>query len=232
MSCEESWKEVLVSRLYDEITPDEEERLSHHLASCKACSEELEELSSARRLLGEAEPTIPAPPRVLVLDPRSRRPFWSAFAAGFAAAGLLLGAGITAGWLMAGGRGSPSAPSGEIVIDLPGQPDPPVALATLEDRLDSQRNQIQYLYTSMGLPDSHRGSEPTRAQPVRVLTRKEFESGLDLLRNQVRQRRSQDLQILLEEIVGVEVRTDARIGETQEALGYMILASDPRANVQ
>ena len=222
MSCEESWKEVLVSRLYDEITPDEEERLSHHLASCKACSEELEELSSARRLLGEAEPTIPAAPRVLVLDPRSRRPFWSAFAAGFAAAGLLLGAGLTLGWLMAGGGGSPSAPSGEIVIDLP----------TLEDRLDRQRNQIQYIYTSMGLPDSHRGSEPMRAQPVRVLTRKEFESGLDRLRNQVSQRRSQDLQILLEEIMGVEVRTDARIGETQEALGYMILASDPQANVQ
>ena len=54
MSCER-FREALVARLYDELAPHEDERLSRHLESCDGCRRDLDELSEARRLLGQAE---------------------------------------------------------------------------------------------------------------------------------------------------------------------------------
>ena len=217
MSCE-SWKEALVSHLYGELAPEEENRLSDHLASCEACRERLEELSAARRLLGEAQPVVPSVPRVLVLRGLSRRPSLMAFAAGFACAALLLGAGLTGGWYLAGGYGETPVRLANFPVELPPTESASTpSAATIDEinrRLDEQRGQLAVLMPS--------------GTPQEVLTRNELESILAQLQRDVGQRRTQDLQVLLEEIAGVEVRTGERIGQTEEALGYVMLASDPR----
>jgi len=217
MDCER-FKEALVARLYDELAPHENERLSRHLESCDGCRRDLDELSEARGLLGQAESVVPATPRVVVLAPRSAVPRWMGFAAGFACAALLGGAGLVAGWRIAAGTAEPPV---EVATGASPQPAPVEAqpasyddIQALERRIDEQDRQLRALLTSAPTPQA-------------VLTRQEFEGGLAQLQTNFDRRQADQMQFVLEELLGVEARNSARIGETQEALKYVVLANNP-----
>jgi hypothetical protein len=217
--CCEHWIHALVARLYDELPAEEDRRLSDHLASCQGCRRELAALEETRRLLREAEPVSPLAPRVVVLKPRSVRSSYLAFAAGFACAAVLVASGLAAGWLMAGGTiaGTPS--------EL--RPDPSIEPSTLpyEDAIESLRKRVE---DQDGRIRALQASAPMHEW----LTREDLEGGLTRLQNDLNQRRVEDFQMLLREIAGVELRTGERIGQTQDALRYYVLASHPGITAQ
>ena len=80
MSCED-WNASIVSRLYAELEPVEDERLSRHLEECGRCRRVLEEIAATRGRIREGEPIAPSTPRVVVLNPRPTLPRYLAFAA-------------------------------------------------------------------------------------------------------------------------------------------------------
>ena len=95
MTCKH-WNDDWVAHLYCELEPAELVRLEAHLADCTECRATLDALSGSRRALQEAAPSVPAAPRLVVLQPRRLwRPAW-AFAAGMACALLLFAAGLWA----------------------------------------------------------------------------------------------------------------------------------------
>jgi len=216
MSCER-FKEALVARLYDELAPHENERLSRHLESCDGCRRDLDELSEARGLLGQAEPLVPATPRVVVLAPRATVPRWMGFAAGFVCAALLGGVGLLAGWQIAAGTAGPPVEVATGVstqaASVEAQPASYEDIQALKRRIDEQDRQLRALTTP--------------ATPQAVLTRQEFEGGLARLQTDFDRRQADQMQFVLEELLGVEARNSARIGETQEALKYVVLANNP-----
>jgi len=216
MSCER-WKEALVARLYDELAPHENERLSRHLESCDGCRRDLDELSEARGLLGQAEPVVTTAPRVVVLAPRSPVPRWMGFAAGFVCAALLGGVGMLAGWQLAAGAAEPpvevATGASALPTPLEAQPATYEDFQALERRIEEQDRRLRALSTP--------------ATPQAVLTRQEFEGGLARLQTDFDRRQADQMQFVLEELLGVEARNSARIGETQEALKYVVLANNP-----
>lgn len=211
MSCK-SWKEALVGRLFEELTPEEERRLSDHLDGCEACRVDLDKLSDARRLLREAEPEIPSTPRVVMLTPRPARS-WLAFAAGFACAALLLGAGLAGGWYLAAGSLQTDGP-GEIAL-APGPLTDPRVIEALQEQVDDNQRRIQTLFADR--PQSVNSQLPK----VRYVTQQELDTGLQDFGREVERRRAQDLGLLLQEI-----------GQTQETLRFVVLANDPRISAQ
>jgi hypothetical protein len=222
MACEQ-WEQVLVASLYDELTPDEQRRLSAHLEGCRSCARELEGLISARGRLREAEPAVPQVPRVVVLGSPRRRPPALAFAAGLACAAVLVCGGLGAGWLLASRAAADPSASLPASPSPAGEPDTEIASAAeiqaLRRRLDEQENRIRALKTSV-------------SQPPGAITRRDFEGGLARLQDDFDRRRNADLQILLNEIAGVELRTGERIGQTQDALEYYVLANYPGVTPQ
>jgi anti-sigma factor RsiW len=211
MSCERN-KELLVGLLYDELTVEEREQVSEHLASCTRCSGALDRLAEARDLLRESQPGVPPAPRVLVLTPPRRR--WALrVAAGFFLAALLLGAGTAAGYYV-------SRPDGA----LAGQ------VGTHADQLDSMARTLE---------DQRARIQALQQQPVTPagLSEEQFVAGLRTLANEIEQNRASEMEALydnlLREIYGVQVRTDQRIGQTEEALQYVVMAaSNPRILAQ
>jgi len=219
MSCEH-WNESLVSRLYAELGPAEDERLSRHLESCRRCRGVLEELAATRTRLHDAQPITPSTPRVVVLSPRPALPRYLAFAAGIACGAILLAAGVYAGRTLI----TPRHPiAGASLHDPPVVAQPASAdretIEALRQRLDEQERLIRTL-----------AAPP--AGPRSTLTRQEYEAALANLRDDLDRRQADHEQFLFDELRGVEARTGARIGETQEWLNLVMLASDPRVNAQ
>ncbi len=217
MACD-TWKDQLVARLYGEMEGAEAERLDAHLAACSACRGEFEALGAARGILRESEPVPPVSSRVVLLAPRfSRRPALT-FAAGFACAVLLLCAGLGAGWTMRerrdGGALAPVAtglPRSEVEALLREQ------AAAWEKRLASNRQAPE---------PAAAGSMPA------ALTRADLDSAFSRLERKIDNQRSSDLGYILDAISASELRSNARIGQTREALRYVALASDPRISAQ
>ena len=219
MSCEH-WNASIVSRLYAELEPAEDERLSRHLEECGRCRRVLEDLAATRVRLRESEPVAPSTPRVVVLNPRPALPRFLAFAAGIACGALLLGVGVLAGRAMTFERASTAgAPMrGTPVVAQPAS----ASLETIEalrQRVDDQERRLRML-----------ASPP--AESPSILTRQEYEMALARLRDDFDQRQADHEQFLFDELRGVEARTGAQIGETREWLNLVMLASDPRINAQ
>ena len=89
--------DLLSAFLDGELTPDEHNRVTAHLAICSSCQEELEETHKARASV-RSLPLIEAPQWVMASEPAEpqRRPL--AWAAAAAAAVLVITIGIAA-WL-------------------------------------------------------------------------------------------------------------------------------------
>ncbi len=226
MSCE-SWREALVSRLYAELDPAEDERLGKHLESCDACRSELDELSDARALLGDAEQVAPPAPRVVVLSPRPAVPRYLSFAAGIGWGAVLLSIGLVAGWKLAADDSSRPVPAGDRSVQSTDQAQPASAdhaetlattLSALQRQIDEQERQLRML------------TVPPQQQAV--LTRQEYETGLAHLRNDLDRQQADHLRFFFDEMRGVEARTNGRINETQQVLQHIVLTNDPRISAQ
>jgi len=199
MACE-GWNERLVERLYGEIDPSDEIALDAHLAECRDCRETLERLESARRILSDCPPRVPAVPRVVVLGGASRPRRTLAFAAGFLAAALLAGGGWAAGRYFE----TPAPPSGNAIVESAPPPlDEDAIAARVLARIES------------------------RNAPEAV-TPEVLEAAFDRYDRQVNRKRAADVEYLLGEIAASEHRVGTSIGRTNQALQYVALKSDPR----
>ncbi len=213
MDCKD-FHELLVTRIYDELEPEDSDRLDAHLRDCAACAEELVRLGAARDLLRQAEPELPASPRVVLLTPRPlRRPVWT-FAAGFACAMIVLAIGLGAGWTLRGpAAGGATAPA--------------LTRAEVEGLIRDQESRL--LSRAATLP-----TEPakTRAPLEAALTRKDLDDAFSRFEKKIDGRRAADLGYVLDAITSSELRSSARIGQTREALRYVALASNPGISAQ
>jgi hypothetical protein len=219
MACE-AWRDHLVARLYDELDPADAGRLAAHLGQCAACRDEIAQLAVVRERLRRAEPALPVSPRVVLLAPRPFRSPLRAFAAGFACAVIVLAAGLSTGWALRD-RGGWKAVSPEPV---------PAALT---------RTEVE------GLLRDHEATLDRRLQTARpvapisaasgaesAVTKKDLEAAFARLEKKIDGRRAADVGYLLDAISASELRSNARIGQTREALRYVALASDPRISAQ
>ena len=107
MACKE-FECGIMEMLYGEVEPSSRERLEAHLASCDDCRTELAELTAGRTILAASAPEIPDAPRVIILNAAERatqgRSFfgrYGMFAAGFAAAALMMAVGLATGYYLA-----------------------------------------------------------------------------------------------------------------------------------
>jgi len=217
MACDTT-KDQLVARLYGELDDAAAERLDAHLAACSGCRGEFEALGAARGMLRESEPVLPASSRVVLLAPRfTRRPALT-FAAGFACALLVLCAGLGAGWTMRDRRDG-----GDL---------PPVAAGLSRSEVEALlRDQAAAWETRLAANRQAPESAAAGSVPA-ALTRADLDSAFSRLERKIDGRRSSDLGYILDAISASELRSNARIGQTREALRYVALASDPRISAQ
>ncbi len=72
------YKQMLVSFVYGEITPEEERELFQHLSSCPSCRNDLRELLEARQLLSRLEKPSSSPPPITLVVQKSGFLPWAA----------------------------------------------------------------------------------------------------------------------------------------------------------
>ena len=203
MPCKE-WNEQWVAKLYDELGPEEDRRMTRHLESCEDCRRAIDELGQSREMLKASSPYVPASPRVVVLRPSGlRQPLW-AFASGLAAALLVFAVGLGVGY---------QALSGEPNDEVP----------QLEARIDALEAQLIQQATS-----AKETAPPETLQAA--VTRDQFEDGLRRLEQRVNFERARDMEFLLGEMTAVEWRAGKWVDETREAVQLAFLQSDPRFN--
>jgi anti-sigma factor RsiW len=149
MACSE-WRDHLLEKLYGEIDGDRLAELDRHLLACDACTRELDSIGLAHKTLAGASPDVPEPPGLILLREEVapagnwwRRPGgFRMFAAGFAAATVLLAAGLATGLAM--------SPEPEARIDMVNQSQMQQALDSREARLMNLLDQrSEQVHTSM-----------------------------------------------------------------------------------
>lgn len=165
MACSK-WRDHLLEKLYGEIDGNRLAELDRHLAACDACARELDVLGLTRKTLADASPAVPEPPGVILLREGAasagnwwRRPGgFRMFAAGFAAATVLLAAGLAAGLFL--------SPGEEAGIDLVDQSQLQQALDSREARLmnllDQRSGQVQTTLVEFGSAMEARRKEDFR----------------------------------------------------------------------
>jgi len=212
MSCT-TWNDSLTGRLYGEIGAEDDAALTAHLAACASCRETLDEFRRVRTLLRADEPETPRVPRVVVLRDRSRfRP--ALLAASVLGAAVLAGAGAGAGYAL--GLSHASAPTA-VAAATPATPD--VSMEELVRREVDRR--IAPRHDSQAVAA---GERPVSSPELRAELAK-FERRLNGAR-------TADLDYVLDQIAASEVRTGTRLGQTNQALRSVALASNPYVNEQ
>lgn len=225
MRCED-FREHLVGRIYGELEPHEEERLSGHLSECPACTEELEGLDRTRGILRASLPDVPAAPRVVLLAPRASRIPMLAVAASLAGIGLLSGLAVAWAWQA---RGAAEMLAQRATVAAPVQTMPAtngVSREEMEHWFDARMSQMLEDRTTA------RPASRTGTGSGRTLTKPELDALLTRMEKKLDRNRSADVEYLLNEITAAEARTGLQLGETQQAIRYLALASDPRITEQ
>jgi hypothetical protein len=207
MACKE-FECGIMEMLYGEVEPSARERLEAHMASCDDCRTELAELTAGRALLAASAPEIPDAPGVVILNTPERATQgdsffgrYGMFAAGFAAAALMMAVGLATGYYLA----PVSSTSLGDVAGLNAQIDL-VDQAQLQNEMDTRDTRLIELI-------DHKSGQ-TQAD----LTR--FSSALD-------SRRKQDLRFVLSEIMATEAWAGQAIGENRQSLRHLTLANEP-----
>ena len=214
MTCKR-WNDEWVAKLYDELDPEEAQRLAGHLDECDECRQTLDELDQSRQMLQASSPYVPASPRVIVLRPSRIRPLW-AFASGLAAALLVFAAGL---WMAQGMIPAPPAPDETAQqARLATEAETRAALEARVDRLEQALARVD---------DSSRQSAPPETLQA-MITRDEFENGLQKLERRVDVSRARDMEFVLGEMTAVEWRAGKWVDETREAVRMVALQQDPR----
>jgi len=224
MSCTK-WNDSLTGRLYGEIGAEDDAALTAHLATCERCSETLDEFRRVRTLLREDEPDMPRIPRVLVLRDRSRfRP--ALLAASLLGAAVLAGAGVGAGYAV--GLGHVPAPAA-VAAATPVAPD----VSTEElvrrevDRRIAALKESQTIAAASNPRDASQG--PIGVRPV---SSPELRAEFAKFERRLNGARAADLDYILDQIAASEVRIGARLGQTNQALRSVALASNPYVSEQ
>ena len=227
----DKWQELLIGHLYEELDAAEEREVRERLAASAELRADLERLRQTRSVLDEARPAVPpSRSRVMVLSPPPLRRPLMAFAAGFACAAVLLVLGVTAGWGIA--TRATAQPSFEpipvadnAIAERNARPvtsdELHDALSDYQGRLDRVNQENQELRQLL---------EQQTGRPV--LTRDQLDSELTQFVRTLDARRASDLNYILSELADMQVRTDTRIGRTQEALRYVMLSGDPSLSEQ
>ena len=217
MPCNE-WNEQWVAKLYDELDPEEDRRMTRHLESCEDCRRAIDELGRSREMLKASSPYVPASPRVVALRPSGlRQPLW-AFASGLAAALLVFAVGLGVGYQALSGKPNDEVPQLQARISSDAE-----ARSALEARIDALEAQLIQQATS-----AKETAPPETLQAV--VTRDQFEDGLRRLEQRVNFERARDMEFLLGEMTAVEWRAGKWVDESREAVLLAFLLSDPRFN--
>jgi anti-sigma factor RsiW len=216
MSCT-TWNDSLIGRLYGEIEAEDDAALTAHLAACASCRETLDEFQRVRTVLRDDEPDTPRVPRVVVLRDRSRfRP--ALLAASLFGAVALAGAGAGAGYALGLGHAPLPARAAEASPATPG-----VSTEELVRREVDRR--IAALQDSRKTATDDTAREPGVSSP-------ELRSELAKFERRLNGARAADLDYVLNEIAASEVRIGTRLGQTNQALKSVALASNPYVNEQ
>jgi hypothetical protein len=215
MACER-WQEAILDRLYDEIGPVEDRALEAHLADCTACRGTIAEMRRVRTILREHEPEVPRAPRVMVLGRTSGlRP--ALLAASLGAAALLAGAGAGAGYALGRQTAAPAPPVA--VAASPTPVDEAATQALIRQEIDRRIAE---------LAASRPSTEPQAA--AAGVTKEDLQSALAKLERKLDGYRASDLNYMQAQIEASEDRTGSRIGQTNQALRYVALASNPNVS--
>jgi len=212
MSCT-MWNDSLTERLYDEIGAEDDAALTAHLATCASCCERLDEFRRLRTALREDEPDMPRVTRVIVLRDRSRfRP--ALLVASLLGAAVLAGAGAGAGYALGLGH----APAPAVVAAAP----PPAPEVSAEEVV---RREVDRRIAA--LQDSR-----TIATGERSVSSPELRAEFAKFERRLNGARAADLDYVLDQIAASEIRVGARLGQTNQALRSVALASNPYVNEQ
>jgi hypothetical protein len=214
MTCKR-WNDEWVAKLYDELDPEEAQRLAGHLDECDECRQTLDELDQSRQMLQASSPYVPASPRVIVLRPSGIRPLW-AFASGLAAALLVFAVGL---WMAQGMIPSPATP------DEAAQQ---ARLATEAEARAALESRVDLLEQALTRSDDSSRQLPPSDTLQAMITRDEFEHGLQSLKRKVDVSRARDMEFVLGEMTAVEWRAGKWVDETREAVRLVALQQDPR----
>jgi putative zinc finger protein len=209
MSCDK-WQEAIVGRLYGEIDPAEDRALESHLESCVACRGALDDLGRLTVVLRENEPAVDRPPRVVVLrDTRRFRP--ALLAASLVGAALLAGVGAGAGYAV-GRQGAPAAS--------------PVTVADTQATEALVQKEVDRRLAAFA---ASLKTEPAKSPELLAsgVTRDELDAALAKFERRMDNKNAEALDYLAGQIEASENRTGARIGQTNQALRYVALASNP-----
>ena len=223
MSCT-TWNESVTGRLYGEIGAEDDATLTAHLATCASCREALDAFQRVRTLLREDEPDMPRVPRVVVLRDRSGfRP--TAWAASLLGAAVLAGAGAGAGYAL--GSGHAPAPAAVAAAR------PAVGVSTEElvrREVDRRIAALQDPRMTAAVPTSLRTSPGANGE--RPINAPELRAELAKFERRLSGARAADLDYVLDQIAASEVRVGARLGQTNQALRSVVLASNSYVNEQ
>jgi hypothetical protein len=223
MACPR-WTDSAISHLYGETDPAERREFERHLEGCPDCRAEFEALQEARDLLREGAPEIPTAPRVVLLGSRPARRPAASFAWGFASAAALLVLGIGIGWWIASAPGV-TVPDG-FRADRSDRP----ALETVSrEEFDGRIGELQEALLERTAPERLPAPD---ARTADFVTREQLLQELVRVQRLTDEKRADDLSYLLTEIAASEYRVGTRVGETQQALRYAMLAGDPRLREQ
>jgi len=223
MFCQ-GYEERALEMLYGELDPLDQQRFESHLGACESCRAELQALHRTRAVLQDAAPDVPVAPRVVILSaPRQRPPTW-AIAAGVAGFGLLAGMALSWSW-------QARATATSLAADLAARQSQTIETAaatpaSMEAIIDQRvRDQVErYLAAHQGV------QTPKAIDANEFLTASDVDARLTRFDRKLDRERANDLQYLLDQLANVEARTTARFGETEQALRYVALASDPRVS--
>ncbi|HZN54251.1 MAG TPA: zf-HC2 domain-containing protein [Candidatus Polarisedimenticolaceae bacterium] len=218
MRCD-IWNDRIIGRIYGEIDAADDAELTRHLAGCADCRATLDAFRGIRSMLGEHEPPVPETPKVVVLrEPARLRP--ALLAASILGAVLLAGAGAGAGYGWARRAVSAAPPTTAAAAG----PTPAEMEALVRREVDRRWAALE----------ARRAEPPasTAGSQERGLTRDELRAELAKFERTVNGARASDLDYVLDQIAASEARTGSRIGQTNQALRYVALASNPQVSEQ
>jgi hypothetical protein len=219
MSCER-YQQTIVGRLYEENTPQEDAALDAHLTGCSACASDLASLARVRGAIRDNEPELPRVPRVVVLGTRPR------FQPALLAASLL-GAALLAGGAAGGGYALLKRPApAPATASAPMPALDPASEALIAKEVDRR---VALLAARHEAPAGPGAPVETSGGAV---TKAELEAALGRLERKVNGARAADLDYMMSQVTASEVRSGQRIGQTNQALRYVALASNPRVSEQ
>jgi hypothetical protein len=240
---------ALVSYLYDECEPGEQELIAAHVKRCATCAGEIDALRATRQTLAAWTPPDLAlgfriergadVPRAKVLEPkiawwRAPLPAWAQAAAAL----VIFGAGLATG--IARNESVPQTPAAQTAAVVPAEARPVAApsvsrdalasrdeLAQLEQRIRAEFSQPRSTPTTTVL--TARGSDDALLQQVRTLIeqseenqRKDFTLRMVELAGNIEQQRRVDLTTVRQSMGQLQDVTGNELRQQREVLGRLV----------